>query len=420
MKLWKIGSLGLILGFTAAPLFAQEGQKQPGGQRLLERFDKDGDGQLSDEELATARETLEGRPSQPRPRDGQPAPEGQPAPGEAQPGRPGRPGPGGPGFFNPEQLFEQLDQNKDGKLSKDELGERGQRFAQADADSDGEITKEELQTARARLREQAARAFDPEQIFARMDQNGDGKLTKEELGERGQWLAPSDANSDGEITLKEVKAGAERRRGQASGGLNPEQLFGRMDQNTDGKLTKEELGERGQWLLQSDANSDGEITKEEYQAALARIRGQAARAFNPEQMFARMDQNGDGKLQKDELRGPRGERFDELDGDKDGAISKEEFQAAGPLRGLLGGAPGGLGRPLSVEETFAQFDKDGDGKLAREELPERMAEFILRADTSGDGAVTKEELQAIRDRAGQSRGDRPRGERNRPAPEENN
>jgi Ca2+-binding EF-hand superfamily protein len=239
------------------------------------------------------------------------------------------------------------------------------------------------------------------------------------LGERGQRFAQADANSDGEITKDELQAAFARMREQAARAFNPEQVFARLDENSDGKLTKEELGERGQWALRADANSDGEISKDEFKAGAGRLQD-AARAFNPEQLFARMDQNGDGKLQKDEVRGPLAERTAEVDGDKDGEISKEEFQAAAQrIRGLFGGGPGGPPRIPSAEETFAQFDKNSDGKLTKEELPERAAEFILRADSDSDGAVTKEELQAARERLGQNRGDRRPGERQRPPAEEN-
>ncbi len=58
-----------------------------------------------------------------------------------------------------------------------------------------------------------------------------------------------------------------------------------------------------------------------------------------------------------------------------------------------------------MDETFAQYDKNSDGKLTKEELPEQLANFILRADSDNDGAVTKEELSAARERAQQNRGE---------------
>jgi Ca2+-binding EF-hand superfamily protein len=260
--------------------------------------------------------------------------------------------------------------------------------------------------------------LDAEQVFARMDQNKDGKISKDELGERGERLAQADANKDGDITREELQAAFARLREQAQQAFNPEQLFARIDQNKDGKITKDELNERTQWVLQADENRDNEISKDEFQVAARRLRERTGQAgqFNPEQMFARMDQNGDGKLQKDELRGPLADRFADADADKDEVISKEEFNAvAERIRSQM--------RLPSVDETFTQYDKNNDGKLTRDELPEQAANFILRADSDNDEAVTKDELRAARERFQNRQGrernegeDRPEGER-RPAAE---
>ena len=43
-----------------------------------------------------------------------------------------------------------------------------------------------------------------------------------------------------------------------------------------------------------------------------------------------------------------------------------------------------------------QFDKDGDGKLRKEELPERMRGFFDRLDSNGDGAVDTAEISRMR------------------------
>ncbi len=88
----------------------------------------------------------------------------------------------------------------------------------------------------------------------------------------------------------------------------------------------------------------------------------------------------------------------------DGGRPRGEWGAGGP------GGPGGEGgrerQRRDPAEMFAEFDKNGDGRLTPDELPERMAERIMRADADGDGAVTLEELEQAR-RNRQNRGDGP-------------
>ena len=52
-------------------------------------------------------------------------------------------------------------------------------------------------------------------------------------------------------------------------------------------------------------------------------------------------------------------------------------------------------------------DADGDGKVTKEEMPERMRGMLERIDTNGDGAVDKEEAEKMAERF--RGGDRPAG-----------
>ena len=53
------------------------------------------------------------------------------------------------------------------------------------------------------------------------------------------------------------------------------------------------------------------------------------------------------------------------------------------------------------------FDKNGDGKVTKDEMPERMKERMLqRADTNGDGALDKKEVKKFAEQMGQGGGGR--------------
>lgn len=101
---------------------------------------------------------------------------------------------------------------------------------------------------------------------------------------------------------------------------------------------------------------------------------------------------------------------------KDVELSVTVGKAAGDTAENARGRQGrrGPGGPFDPEAFFKRLDTDGDGQIAGDEIPERMAERIDRIDTDGDGAVSLEELQARMQRrrerggpGGEGRGDRP-------------
>ena len=70
-------------------------------------------------------------------------------------------------------------------------------------------------------------------------------------------------------------------------------------------------------------------------------------------------------------------------------------------------------------ERFKQADKDGDGKLSREEAPDKLKENFDRLDTNKDGFIDATEMARFFERLRQNRpqeGSRPR---RRPQQEEN-
>lgn len=172
-----------------------------------------------------------------------------------------------------------------------------QHFARMDADRDGSITRAEVQAMQAKLSERMvkrAQRRDPGQRFAGLDANGDGQVTRAEfdarVAERMQRLAIAgkaaparaqmgerlfarlDSNRDGAISRAEFDVGAQagarrmQRHGQRSGGRFGERMFAMADANRDQRLTLQEVTAAAlQRFDRVDLNRDGTVTREERQ-----------------------------------------------------------------------------------------------------------------------------------------------------------
>ncbi|QDV52956.1 EF-hand domain-containing protein [Gimesia fumaroli] len=157
-----------------------------------------------------------------------------------------------------------------------------------------------------------------------------------------------------------------------------------------------------------DVNKDGEISKEEMENATAALQ--------------KLDKDKNGKLTQEELRPDFG-GFARRDGDRRGPGGS--------------GGQGGFGRRDGGNRTgdfvsrMMNNDKNKDGKLTKDELPERMQPMFDRIDTNKDKEVDKAELTKMaeqfnsRNRSrggdrGNRGGRRPDSDRpKRPEPEEN-
>lgn len=128
--------------------------------------------------------------------------------------------------------------------------------------------------------------------------------------------------------------------------------------------------------------------------------GGGGRPGAPGEMLKQLDADGNGAISEAEA-GERWERMARLDSNGDKEISKEEFAAMAGRPGGPQGSGGPAGGPRGGGQFFENADKNGDGKLTKDEVPEQGWARMSEADKDGDQAVTKEELAAhFRERAG--------------------
>jgi Ca2+-binding EF-hand superfamily protein len=164
--------------------------------------------------------------------------------------------------------FADWDKNKDGKIVRSELPEQmAQNFDRIDENKDGAIDEAEFKKVMNRPR--------PGELMAKfMDTNADGKVSRAEFAQIKGLFAKLDKDKNGSLVTEELNQfnqaaseAATEAANKSTGGVAVDQLFANLDKNKDGKITPDELtSERTFKTL--DLNKDGEVTKEEATEAL--------------------------------------------------------------------------------------------------------------------------------------------------------
>jgi len=181
-------------------------------------------------------------------------------------------------------LFMRVDENKDGKITFDELALKApkytrEQFDRMDANKDGAISRQEM------VAYGAGQKKDPNQMTA----SAKPDATASALNSPQQLMRKADANKDAVVSFEEMKAVAPNM---------TRERFDAMDKNKDGNLSaadrggadsdnKSAMAENMQKLMESDSDKDGTLTFEELAAAKPGF---------PREAFDRADKNKDGKI----------------------------------------------------------------------------------------------------------------------------
>lgn len=134
-------------------------------------------------------------------------------------------------------------------------------------------------------------------------------------------------------------------------------------------------------FAEADTNKDGAVTKAEFDARMAakKQEWQAKRAERRAEMFAKLDTDKNGQLSKDEFN----TRPERPEGERGGW--------KGHHGGHHGGMMFGMGRGGG---WFERMDANKDGKVTLAEASAKPLEMFDKADANKDGTLTPEERKA--------------------------
>ena len=152
----------------------------------------------------------------------------------------------------------------------------------------------------------------------------------------------------------------------------------KYDKDENGKLSKDEFPGSDKAFNDLDKNQDGYLDENEARKARKQKSMKEKKGY-----LNKHDENGDGKLSKDEFPGSD-KAFGKLDQNQDGYIDKGEAHKARKERSQK-----------KTQAYLIKYDKNGDGKLSKDEFS-GSDEAFEKFDKNQDGYIDEIEARKAR------------------------
>jgi hypothetical protein len=227
--------------------------------------------------------------------------------------------------------------------------------------------------------------------FADMDANRDGIIQRNEWRGSLQSFRVHDWNNDGMLSGDELRVGRWRNGSWEEIDYNSEtsgrfygwtaQSFSALDHNRDGRIARNEWHYDNEAFRRVDRNRDNALSREEFL-------GNAEWDDDRDERFEDLDLNNDGRVDRTEWHGSR-TAFDWLDANRNGYLSRAE--TVGNTPNSANNAPARTAQFASLDydrngvvsrdewhwsrRSFDERDANRDGNLSRRE-------FNMRADAA--------------------------------------
>jgi Ca2+-binding EF-hand superfamily protein len=293
-----------------------------------------------------------------------------------------------------QQALEQLDKEAQAESEREDA--LWELFEELDDNNDGNVTKAELRTGIKQNKDLKARlnlgkGFGWADCFEKMDQSGDGKVTFDEF-------KTAIDNADGE-SKKAIELGRllyeifSEIDDDGSDTVTLDELKEYMAANKD---FKKRLGVKKGFTFANvfesmDVDGDGEVSFKEFKAAVVKADTESEanmqRSNELRKLFKAMDTDKSGGLSKNELKqycdkhSEMKDRlsmgkpsfsldtiFDEMSPGEDGNVSFKEFKRAVMKADSMSVEDTSV--VGAIREIFSAIDKDGDGNVTKPELVE--------------------------------------------------